>query len=344
MKRIPVTILTGFLGAGKTTLLNQMIADHQGMKLVVIENEFGQIGVDNALVVALDAKVFELSNGCICCNLNEDLLAVLTQLIQSKTTIDHLIIETTGMADPGPVAMNFITDEHIQQYFKLNAIITLVDAQFVEQQLESQEEAVKQIALADLLLINKVDKVEPYQLEVVGNIVAKINDQAQVIPTTFGKLTGLDLLHLNTFDTEVVLNSALVKLAKNKSTGQYTLSNQLLDKPSFLMTKLKHQTVHSHSFKFSAPIDFLKFEMWVNMMLNINPDSIYRMKGILNIDDFDQKIIFQSVYHQHVSSSGGNWKPDEIRESVLVIIGKNLNREMLQNGLNQVMVTDFSTQ
>ena len=339
MKRIPVTILTGFLGAGKTTLLNQIIADHEGMQLVVIENEFGQIGVDNALVVALDAKVFELSNGCICCNLNEDLLAVLSQLIQSNETIDHLIIETTGMADPGPVAMNFIADEHIQQYFNLNAIITLVDTQFVEQQLESQEEAVKQIALADLILMNKVDKVEPYQLDVLGNIVAKINDQAQVIPTTFGKVTGLDLLLLNAFDKEVVLNSALVKLAQNKSTGQYTFAKPLVDQPSFLRTIHKHQTVHSHSFKFSAPIDFLKFEMWVNMMLNINPDSIYRMKGILNIDDFDQKIIFQSVYNQHVSTSGGHWKPNETRESVLVIIGKNLNREMLQNGLEQIMVT-----
>ena len=338
MKRIPVTILTGFLGAGKTTLLNQIIAENPAKKLVVIENEFGEIGVDKALVVGLDAKIFELSNGCICCNLNEDLLKVLSQLIENEETIDHLIIETTGMADPGPVALNFITDEQVQQYFNLNAIVTLVDAQFVEQQLEQQDEAVKQIALADIILINKIDKVEQYQLDVVKNIVAKINDQANVYHTAFGKVNEINLLNMNAFDASEVLESSLVKAKKNFSTGQFTLSNQSVHNSSYLLSKPKHQTVHSHSFSFTAPVDFMRFEMWVNMMLNINPDSIYRMKGILNVADFDKKLIFQSVYNQHVAVSGGDWADGELRESSLVIIGKNLNRDMLASGLHQVMV------
>ena len=332
MKRIPVTILTGFLGAGKTTLLNQIIADNQGKKIVVIENEFGEISIDNALVVGLDANVFELSNGCICCNLNEDLLQVLNQLIDTETAIDHLIIETTGMANPAPVALNFITDENIQQYFKLDAIVTLVDAQFVEQQLEQQDEAVKQIALADVILINKTDRVESYQLDVVRNIVARINDQAQVFLSEFGEVPNLDLLNLNAFDAESVLNSNLSKNKKNESTGVFTFASNV-DVSSLLMTTPKHKAVHSHSFKIEAPLDFMKFDMWVNMMLNLNPDGIYRMKGILNIAYFEQKIIFQSVQNQHVCVSGGLWNETETRETLLVIIGKNLNREMLENGL-----------
>jgi G3E family GTPase len=336
LNKIPVTILTGFLGSGKTTLLNRIIEDNLNKKIIVIENEFGEIGIDKALVLNVDTKVFELSNGCICCNLNDDLLAVLTQLIDNEETIDHLIIETTGIADPGPIALNFISDENIQQYFKLDSIITLVDSQFVEQQLEQHDEAVKQIALADVILINKSDRVEVYQVDVVKNIVARINDQAKVLVAEFGKVGSIDLLNINAFEANVVLNSAFYKSKKDTSTSQFRLSSKDYNFESLLLTTPKHKTVNSHSFIIKEPLDFMRFDMWVNMMLNVSVDSIYRMKGVLYIQDFENKLIFQSVYNQYVCVSGGLWKDDEIKESSLVIIGKNLNREILKNGLDQL--------
>jgi G3E family GTPase len=179
--------------------------------------------------------------------------------------------------------------------------------------------------------------VEQYQLDVVKNIVAKINDQAKVYFTSYGRLADLDLLHLNTFAPETILRSSFAIQKKHNSTGHFSLSNQSIEPASLLLTKPRHQMVHSHSFRIEGALDFLKFDMWVNMMLNLNPEGIYRMKGILHIQDFEQKIIFQSVYTQHVCVGGGVWLDDEPKETLLVVIGKNLNREMLQRGLDQLL-------
>ncbi len=341
MNKIPVTILVGFLGAGKTTLLNHIIASNPDENIVVIENEFGEIGIDKGLVVGVDNKVFELNNGCICCNLNDDLLDLLSQIVEKNVAMSHLIIETTGMADPGSVILNFLHNESIQSQFKLNAVIALVDAQFVEQQLENQIEAVKQISLADIILINKIDNVEPYQIDVVKNIVTRLNAQAQIFETNFGKLKDVDLLNLNTFDADIVNETLNKKVVPN---SRFVVSKTSLgEKPqaSMLLPKtVKHSNVTSFSFIIPEPLDFMKFEMWVNLIFNLYPNQIYRMKGVLNFQHFEQKVIFQSVYNQQFSTQGDLWADTEARESRLVIIGNSLNKQMFLDCIEQLIVVE----
>ncbi len=341
MKKIPVTILVGFLGAGKTTLLNHIIASNHDENIVVIENEFGEIGIDKGLVVGVDNKVFELNNGCICCNLNDDLIELLSQIVEKNASITHLIIETTGMADPGSVILNFLHNESIQSQFRLNAVIALVDAQFVEQQLENQIEAVKQISLADIILINKIDCVDPYQIDVVKNIVTRLNAQAHIFETSFGKIKNIDLLNLNTFDASIV-NQTLKQKVLADSKFVVNKSNISANSQSTLLLPKsnKHSTVTSFSFIIPEPLDFMKFEMWVNLIFNLYPNQIYRMKGVLNFQHFEQKIIFQSVYNQQFSTHGSLWADNETRESRLVIIGNSLNKQMFLDCIEQIIVVE----
>lgn len=341
MKKIPVTILVGFLGAGKTTLLNNIIASNPNENIVVIENEFGEIGIDKGLVIGVDNKVFELNNGCICCNLNEDLVELLSKIVEKNTSLTHLIIETTGMADPGSVILNFLNNESIQNQFKLNAVIALVDAQFVEQQLENQIEAVKQISLADIILINKMDCVEPYHIDVVKNIVTRLNAQAQIFETSFGKVKDIDLLNLNTFDASIVNQTMKQKVVADSKFVVNKSNISANSQSSLLLPKAnKHSSVTSFSFIIPEPLDFMKFEMWVNLIFNLYPNQIYRMKGVLNFQHFEQKIIFQSVYNQQFSTHGSPWSENERRESRLVIIGNNLNKQFFLDCIEQIIVVE----
>ena len=320
--RIPVTILTGFLGSGKTTLLNQLIRNNPDCKIAVIENEFGEINIDSDLVVNKDGSVFELSNGCVCCSLNGELVETLQMLVERQDKIDHLIIETTGIADPRPVALSFLSEFEIQNVFRLDSIITVVDSRFVERQLESQPEVGKQVALADVVLLNKTDEVEPYLVETARNIVHRINPQALVFETSYGKTDLANLLDIRAFNPETVLKQKWKKPTSNlKLASDYKHTN--------------HIALVSHSFEFENPLDLIKFDSWVAMMLYMNSSTIFRIKGILNISEMDDKLVFQSVYNQYVSQSGGKWAEDDDRKTRIVFIGKNLDRVALEKGLKQ---------
>jgi G3E family GTPase len=326
--RIPVTILTGFLGSGKTTLLNQLIRNNPDRKIAVIENEFGEINIDSDLVVNKDGSVFELSNGCVCCSLSGELVETLQMLVERQDKIDHLIIETTGIADPGPVALSFLSEFEIQNVFRLDAIITVVDSRLVERQLESQPEVGKQIALADVILLNKEDEVEPYLLDTARNIVQRINPQALVFATSFGKTDLANLLDIKAFNPETVLKQRWKKPTNNlKLATDYKHTN--------------HIALVSHSFEFENPLDIVKFDSWVAMMLYMNSTTIFRIKGILNIAELDDKLVFQSVYNQYVSQSGGKWDQEEERKTRIVFIGKNLDQEALEKGLKQCEFSGF---
>jgi G3E family GTPase len=320
--RIPVTILTGFLGSGKTTLLNQLIRQNPERKIAVIENEFGEIGIDSDLVVNTDGSVFELSNGCVCCSLNGELLDTLQMLMDRQDKIEHLIIETTGIADPGPVALSFLSDSDVQNFFRLDAIVTVVDSRLVERQLESQPEVGKQVALADVLLLNKADEVEPYLLETAKNIVQRINPQALVVESSFGQTGLVNLLDIKAFNPETVLNQKWKKPSPNLQLA-----------PDYKHTN--HIALNSHSFEIEEPLDLIKFDSWVAMMLYMNANTLFRIKGILSIAELDDKLVFQSVYNQYVSQSGGKWAEEEDRKTRIVFIGKNLDREALKKGLRQ---------
>lgn len=341
MQRIPVTIITGFLGSGKTTLLNYIISQNKGKKIAIIENEFGDISIDSELVTKTENGIFELSNGCVCCSLNGDLVEILMNIVNSNPDTEHLIIETTGIADPAPVAMNFISDYKIQNIFRLDSIIALCDAINIEQQLENQLESSKQIAIADIVLINKIDIAEPYQVDVAYNLIEKINPHAQIFKTQKGKVEEINLLNINSFSAEAVLKTNYEKL-QSKSKIKIKAGETNIKENLFNITKnKKHDDVGSVSFVFDEPLDVLKFDAWIRIMLNWGNSIFYRSKGILYIENFEQKVIFQSVQNQYVTESGGIWEENEKKQNKLVFIGKYLDRDLIEKGLKSCIVNDI---
>jgi G3E family GTPase len=341
--RIPVTIITGFLGAGKTTLLNQLIKQNEGRKLGIIENEFGEVPIDNELVIKAEDGIFEMSNGCICCSLNEDLVPILTKFVNRKDRIEHLLIETTGIADPGPVANNFLADQSVKDAFRLDSIITLADARFIEQQLENQDEACKQVALADVVLINKADMVEDYLKDTVRNIIKKLNPNGMILYCNYGKVEGVDLLNINSFSNESVLKTKFETDFDERGKVKYSLS---ADAPQILPTVFtnkfkthKHSEISSLSFVFPQPLDPFRFDLWIRMTLNNRNAVLYRSKGILQFKNIMYRIVFQAVNNQFVTEKGNDWMTGEERLTKVVFIGKNLDKEYFDLGLKACIDT-----
>ncbi len=342
IRRIPVTILTGFLGSGKTTLLNRLITQNGGKKIAIIENEFGEISIDSELVIKQNEGIFELSNGCICCSLSGELSETLDK-IAANQNIEHLIIETTGIADPGPIALSFISDYKIQAQFRLDAIVALVDARFIETQLENEPEASKQIGMADVVLLNKIDAVDTYQIETVRNIIARLNSQAQVYECSYGEVKDLNFLEINGFSADSVLKTKFETDQAQKTTRRFSVNKEALQTNSNLLDTTSHlhkSGVSSVSFTFPEPLDVLKFDAWLNVMLNWGTGLFYRGKGILYIEDFDKKVVFQSVHNQFVTESGGDWG-DELKMNKIVFIGKYLDKQVLEQGLKSCIVNDI---
>ncbi len=203
--RVPVTVLTGFLGAGKTTLVNRILSEHHGKRIAVIENEFGEVGVDQALVIGADEEIFETSNGCLCCTVRGDLIRILAQLRRRRDRFDAILIETTGLADPGPVAQTFFVDEELKEHYVLDAIVTLADARHLEQQLDTTPIALDQIAFADVILLNKIDLVNPAQLARIEQRLRAINGTAQVRRTQAANVPLEQVLNLGAFDLDRAL-------------------------------------------------------------------------------------------------------------------------------------------
>jgi G3E family GTPase len=310
--QVPVTVLTGYLGAGKTTLLNRILSEQHGQKYAVVVNEFGELGIDNDLVVDADEEVFEMNNGCICCTVRGDLIRILGGLMKRRDKLDGILIETTGLANPAPVAQTFFVDETVRAKTRLDAIVTVVDAKHLPQRLEDSHEAADQIAFADVIVLNKLDLVSPEELAAVEEKIRQINPFAKIHRTTKAEVPIAELLNQGAFDLQRVLAHT----------------------PDFL-TDDSHEhndDVASMSFEVEQPIDPERFNAWIGSLLAERGQDLLRTKGILSYAGDDRRFAFQAVHMMADGDFIGPWKEGEPRVSRIVFIGRNLNRPQLRRG------------
>ncbi len=333
--RIPVTIITGFLGAGKTTLLNQLIKDNPNKKFAIIENEFGEIGIDGGLIVGNDENIFELSNGCICCSLSDGFYETIKKLLGSPYQFDHLLVETTGIADPDSIIKAFLSSEAIQLNFRIDSVICLADCENMEDLMDEQTEVRKQLALADVVLLNKVDTVQQEYLTELENVIGSINPMATIYPVKFAKVEAVDILDLKAFSAKTIEKSTLS--FHNLSVFGESIVNQ-----SSFLTKSADER-HKHDIKslgliIPGSFDSDKFNLWMQNFLFFNQDTVFRVKGIVSFIDLPEKQIFQAVRSNYMLESGAAWG-EETRFSKLVFIGKKLDHDKLEDNLYQLLGT-----
>ncbi|RJF70503.1 CobW family GTP-binding protein [Rhodopseudomonas palustris] len=338
--KIPVTVLTGYLGAGKTTLLNRILSENHGKKYAVIVNEFGEIGIDNDLIIGADEEVFEMNNGCVCCTVRGDLVRILGGLMKRKGKFDAIIVETTGLADPAPVAQTFFVDEDVMANSRLDAVVTVADAKWLSDRLKDAPEAKNQIAFADVIVLNKTDLVsKPELLEVEARIRA-INPYAKLHPTERCQVALADVLERGAFDLDRILEI----------------------EPEFLEADDHHHHDHDHgdghhhhdhghglkhyhdedmqslSLKSDKPLDPQKFMPWLQQLVQTEGGKILRSKGILAFAGDDDRYVFQGVHMMLEGDHQRPWKDGEARQSRVVFIGRELPEDAIRDGFTKCIV------
>ncbi|MGZ3183219.1 MAG: CobW family GTP-binding protein [Telluria sp.] len=347
MALVPTTILTGFLGAGKTTLLNRILQENHGLKIAVIENEFGQENIDNEILVQdAEEQIVEMNNGCICCTVRGDLIEALGALARRRAAgelaFDRVVIETTGLANPGPVAQTFFVDEEVNAHYMLDAVLTVVDARHAMQQLDEHEEAQRQVGFADKILLSKTDLVNPDELEELKTRLKRINPRAPIGTSDFGRVPIAEVLDIKGFN----------------------LNDKLELDPDFLTAEEAHGHEHEHEhvhtehcdhshdhhrahhtddiaafvFKSSRPFDPERLDEFLGGLVQVFGPRMLRYKGVLLMQGADRKVVFQGVHQMMGSDIGAKWSEHEERGSKMVFIGKNLPKDVFIRGLEQCLV------
>jgi G3E family GTPase len=316
-----VTILTGFLGAGKTTLLNRILKEDHGQRIAVIENEFGEVGVDSAIIEKSDEQIVEMNNGCVCCTVRGDLIRILGTLREKRDTgalkFDRVIIETTGMADPGPVAQTFFTDEEIGKYYLLDSILTVVDAKHAEKQLDEFREAQEQVGFADRILMSKTDLVAEEETVKLIERLRRMNPRAPVKKVHFGAAPIEEILDIRGFNLNAILE---------------------LD-PEFLAESHHehHDEVESFVFRSKKPFNGDKLEQFLSGIIQVYGPDLLRYKGVLWMKGNPRRVVFQGVHMMMGGDLGKPWAKGESKESVMVFIGKKLPKDLFLAGMEQCL-------
>ena len=347
-EQIPATVLTGFLGAGKTTLLNHILTAEHGKKVAVIVNEFGEIGIDQQLVIGADEEIFEMNNGCICCTVRGDLIRIIGNLMRRRNKFDHLLIETTGLADPGPVIQTFFMDEDIHKQVALDAVVTVVDAKHVQQHWGDRE-VVEQIGFADVILLNKTDLVTEAELVELEAKIKNLNILARV-----------DRVQLNQDNVQDSINKVL-------NVGGFDLNRILEKNPEFLAAQVEESHDHDHDHEHhdhdhhdhhehehhhhvhdqevgsvsileAGTVNPYKFQAWISELLKTQGQDIFRSKGIINLSGSEERLVFQGVHMQFDATRDRPWRDNELRKNQLVFIGRHLDDEKLRDGFRLCLV------
>ncbi len=315
-KEIPVTIVTGFLGSGKTTLLNRMLTESHGKKIAVVLNEIGDVNLDSELVVqSLGEELKVMNNGCLCCTVRGDLTRAAKDLLKSSVQFDHLVIETTGMADPSPVAQTFFMDEQLQQSYFLDAIVTVVDSYHIEKNLKTVKETQDQVGFADVIILNKTDLVAPEKLNEVEKMIRGINGVSKIFKTQKCSLPISEVLGIGAFD----------------------LQDRVKIDPSILEEFHDHShddEIQSIYIEEKRPLDLDKLNSFMALLVNELGEQVLRSKGVINIKDNPLRVVFQGVHMTVGSSPDREWAQGEERKTQMVFIGRHLPKEVLAEGLS----------
>ena len=342
MAQTPVTVLTGYLGAGKTTLLNRILSEPHGKKYAVIVNEFGEIGIDNDLIVGADEEVFEMNNGCVCCTVRGDLIRVVQGLMKRQTRggggFDGIVIETTGLADPGPVAQTFFVDEEVRAKAKLDSVTTVVDAKHILLRLSDSREAAEQIAFADQIVLNKTDLVSEGDLALIEARLRRLNPLAPIHRATRSDVPLEAILGRGGFDLDRILT--LEPEFLNPAHGEPGhVHDDHCDDHDHDHGHEHHHHDHQHdddikgvALSIDRPVDAQKVTAWLNDLLAKQGPDILRAKGILDVKGEARRLVFQAVHMILEGDFQREWKPGEARCSRMVFIGRNLDEALLRVG------------